>query len=62
MGNSSLVGARQILLSHQAIVDADEIAKKITYFELSVEPKYMDEIYGIFVFPPYGFIQVSQRN
>ena len=51
VGNSSLVGARQILLSHQAIVDADEIAKKITYFELSVEPKYMDEYMAALFFP-----------
>ena len=28
VGNSSLVGARQILLSHEAIIDADEIAKR----------------------------------
>lgn len=51
VGNSSLVGARQILLSHQAIVDADEIAQKITYFELSVEPKYMDEYMASLFFP-----------
>ncbi len=51
VGNSSLVGARQILLSHEAIQDADNIAKKITYFELSVEPKYMDEYIASLFFP-----------
>ncbi|HBU09071.1 MAG TPA: ferredoxin, partial [Candidatus Omnitrophica bacterium] len=51
VGNSSLVGARQILLSHEAITDADEIAKKITYFELSVEPGYMDEYMASLFFP-----------
>ena len=51
VGNSSLVGARQILLSHDAIMDAQEIAKKITYFELSVEPNYMDEYMASLFFP-----------
>lgn len=51
VGNSSLVGARQILLSHEAIMDADEIARKITYFELSVEPGYMDEYMASLFFP-----------
>ena len=51
VGNSSLVGARQILLSHEAIMDADEIARKITYFELSVEPGYMDEYMAALFFP-----------
>jgi len=48
---SSLVGARQILLSHEAIIDAENIAKKITYFELSVEPQYMDEYVAALFFP-----------
>ncbi len=51
VGNSSLIGARQILLSHDAILDAEEIAKKITYFELSVEPNYMDEYVASLFFP-----------
>jgi len=51
VGNSSLVGARQILLSHEAIIDAENIAKKITYFELSVEPQYMDEYVAALFFP-----------
>lgn len=51
VGNSSLAGARSILLSHEAMKKADEIAKKITYFELSVEPKYMDEYMAALFFP-----------
>jgi uncharacterized 2Fe-2S/4Fe-4S cluster protein (DUF4445 family) len=51
VGNSSLAGARQILLSAQAMQKADEIAKKITYFELSVEPDYMDEYMAALFFP-----------
>jgi len=52
IGNSSLAGARQILLSSQAMQAADEIARKITYFELSVDPAYMDE-YGKTLFFPH---------
>lgn len=51
VGNSSLVGAREILLSHEAIIEAEEIARKITYFELSVEPNYMDEYMSALFFP-----------
>ena len=43
IGNSSLVGAREMLLSYEAFQKAEEVAKKITYLELSVEPAYMDE-------------------
>lgn len=51
VGNSSLAGARQILLSYEAMKKAEEIAKKITYFELSVEPGYMDEYMAALFFP-----------
>lgn len=43
IGNSSLVGAREIVLSYEAMRRAEVIARKITYFELSAEPGYMDE-------------------
>ncbi|MFH0918145.1 MAG: ASKHA domain-containing protein, partial [Candidatus Omnitrophota bacterium] len=51
VGNSSLAGARQALLSYDAMKKADEIARKITYFELSVEPGYMDEYMAALFFP-----------
>ena len=51
VGNSSLAGARQILLSSDAFEKADEIASRITYFELSVEPGYMDEYMAALFFP-----------
>jgi len=51
VGNSSLSGARAILLSYQALEASKEIAKKITYFELSVEPKYIDEYIAALFFP-----------
>jgi uncharacterized 2Fe-2S/4Fe-4S cluster protein (DUF4445 family) len=52
IGNSSLSGARQVLLSDEAMKKADDIAHKITYFELSVDPGYMDE-YGAALFFPH---------
>jgi len=51
VGNSSLAGARAILLSYQALKKANEIARKITYFELSVDPGYMDEYMAALFFP-----------
>jgi uncharacterized 2Fe-2S/4Fe-4S cluster protein (DUF4445 family) len=52
IGNSSLAGSREILLSIQAQNMADELAAKITYFELSVDPAYMEE-YGQSLFFPH---------
>jgi uncharacterized 2Fe-2S/4Fe-4S cluster protein (DUF4445 family) len=51
VGNSSLAGARSILLSYEAMKKAEDIAGKITYFELSVEPGYMDEYMAALFFP-----------
>lgn len=51
VGNSSLSGARQALLSYEAMKKADDIAQKITYFELSVEAGYMDEYMAALFFP-----------
>jgi uncharacterized 2Fe-2S/4Fe-4S cluster protein (DUF4445 family) len=51
IGNSALAGSRQILLSYEAMKQAFEIARKITYFELSVEPGYMDEYTAALFFP-----------
>ena len=51
VGNSSLLGAREIMLSSDAARKAEEIAKKITYFELSTDPKYMDEYVAALFFP-----------
>lgn len=51
IGNSSLAGARQSLLSYEATKLANEIARKITYFELSVDPGYMDEYMAALFFP-----------
>ena len=52
VGNSSLAGSRQTLLSSQAARVAEDIAGNITYFELSVDPGYMEE-YGQALFFPH---------
>ncbi|MDO8662594.1 MAG: ASKHA domain-containing protein [Candidatus Omnitrophota bacterium] len=51
IGNSALAGARQMLLSAEATKLAEEIARKITYFELSVDSGYMDEYMAALFFP-----------
>jgi uncharacterized 2Fe-2S/4Fe-4S cluster protein (DUF4445 family) len=51
IGNSSLAGARQVLLSDEALKKADGIARKMTYFELSADPGYMDEYMAALFFP-----------
>ncbi len=51
VGNSSLAGARQALLSCQALKTAEDVSKNITYFELSTDPEYMDEYVAALFFP-----------
>ena len=51
IGNSSLAGSRQVLLSTRAADAADDVARKMTYLELSVDPHYMDEYMAALFFP-----------
>jgi uncharacterized 2Fe-2S/4Fe-4S cluster protein (DUF4445 family) len=51
VGNSSLAGSRQQLMSDDAARQAGDIAAKMTYVELSVEPGYMDEYMAALFFP-----------
>lgn len=51
VGNTSIVGAHQMLLSYEAMQKGEEIARKITYIELSAEPRYMDEYMSSLFFP-----------
>lgn len=51
IGNSSLSGARQMLCSSEAVKIAEGVARKMTYLELSVEPRYMDEYMAALFFP-----------
>lgn len=51
VGNSSLAGARSMLLSIDAFTESEKIAQMMTYLELSVEPTYMDEYIAALFFP-----------
>jgi uncharacterized 2Fe-2S/4Fe-4S cluster protein (DUF4445 family) len=51
IGNSALSGARQMLLSYEADKESEELARKITYFDLSLDAKYMDEYMAALFFP-----------
>lgn len=62
VGNSSLYGARKILLSCADMDKAKEIACKITYFELSVEPGYMEEYTAALFFPHTDLSRFSNIN
>jgi uncharacterized 2Fe-2S/4Fe-4S cluster protein (DUF4445 family) len=43
MGNTSIAGAKAVLLSQQALEAAEQIAGSMTYFDLMSHPGYMDE-------------------
>jgi uncharacterized 2Fe-2S/4Fe-4S cluster protein (DUF4445 family) len=51
IGNSSLAGARIALLSNHGFEKAHEIAEKMTYFELSVNPDFMNEFVAALFLP-----------
>ncbi|MHC4565696.1 MAG: ASKHA domain-containing protein [Planctomycetota bacterium] len=43
VGNTSIAGAKTVLLSRKALEVAEEIANSMTYFDLMSHPGYMDE-------------------
>jgi len=51
IGNSSIMGAKMILLSREARDDAEMLAEKITYLELSVGNDFMDEFVSALFIP-----------
>jgi len=51
IGNTSLAGAKFALLSYDAMRKAKEIARKMAYIELSVEPSFMNEYTGSLFIP-----------
>ena len=51
LGNSSLEGARQALLSADKLQEAEEITSKITYFELNANQSFMNKFVGCKFFP-----------
>ncbi len=52
IGNSSLTGAGIVLSSYEAMMKAREIAKKMTYVELSIDPAFMHQ-YTASLFLPH---------
>jgi uncharacterized 2Fe-2S/4Fe-4S cluster protein (DUF4445 family) len=51
VGNTSIAGAKTVLLSQQALEAAEKIAKSMTYFDLMSHPGYMDEFTRANFFP-----------
>jgi len=43
VGNTSIAGAKTVLMSRKALKTAEKIAKSMTYFDLMSHPGYMDE-------------------
>jgi len=46
LGNSALEGARRVLLSSSDLREVEEIARRITYFELNVNQEFMQRFAG----------------
>jgi len=61
VGNSSLQGAMIVLLSQQALDEAEDIADKMTYIELSIGNKFMDEFISA-LFIPHTDLGLFQRS
>jgi len=57
IGNSSITGAKMCLISKQAREKVKTIAQKMTYIELSTEPKFMNE-YTSTLFLPHTDINL----
>jgi uncharacterized 2Fe-2S/4Fe-4S cluster protein (DUF4445 family) len=51
VGNSSIIGAYLVLLSKEMRLEVEEIARKITYVELSVSRSFMDEYMSALFLP-----------
>ena len=51
LGNSSLEGARQALLSEAKLKEAEAITSKITYFELNANQSFMNKFAGCMFLP-----------
>lgn len=51
LGNSSLAGAKAMLLNQQARYKVEDLANRITYLELNADPAYMDEYMAAMFLP-----------
>lgn len=51
LGNSSVKGSRIAMLSKEALLEAEEVGKKMTYLELSIGNTFMDEFVSALFLP-----------
>ncbi len=51
IGNGSVQGAKMTMLSHEALLEAEQIASRMTSFELSVDPEFMNSYSGSLFLP-----------
>jgi uncharacterized 2Fe-2S/4Fe-4S cluster protein (DUF4445 family) len=51
IGNSSLMGSYMILVSEDYRIRQLELAKRMTYIDLSTDPDYMDQYTGALFLP-----------
>ena len=56
LGNGSVQGAKMMMLSRQALAEAESLASGMTYIELSTDPKFMNE-YTSALFLPHTDIE-----
>lgn len=51
IGNSSVAGAKLAAVCHECYEEAHALAKRMTYFELSTDPTFMDQFVSACFFP-----------
>lgn len=51
IGNGSIAGAKLAAVCHECYEEAHELAKRMTYFELSTDPTFMDQFVAACFFP-----------
>jgi uncharacterized 2Fe-2S/4Fe-4S cluster protein (DUF4445 family) len=64
VGNTSIAGAKTVMLSHKSLEISEKIAQSMTYFDLMNHPTYMEEFIrakflphtDLSLFPTVGFI------
>ncbi|MFZ2147508.1 MAG: ASKHA domain-containing protein [Sedimentisphaerales bacterium] len=70
VGNTSIAGAKTVLLSRQALETAERIAESMTYLDLMSNPNYMDEFIkakflphtDLSLFPSVGGLKLQVRG
>ena len=63
VGNTAVMGADMVLLSTEARREAEEIARKVRYIELTVDPLFPKEFHNALFIPhrdPNRFPSITQ--